>query len=110
LSRRPPNRNAPYVPMRGTNLVCTRSIPGFSDYLRVRQHVGQLDSPDYGRIGQQLTRLASCEDGSFIEAEPINMHIPDPEFQAFDDQFFGDRVVTVNRVTAAGVIYIVLFV
>ena len=67
-------------------------------------------SRDYGRIGHERTGLISRENRSLIEAEPINMHLTDPEFQAFDDQLFRDRVITVNRVTAAGVIRIVLLV
>src|ERR1700751_5493145 len=44
----PPVPFGPAITRKVTDLVCARCIPGFSDYLGVRQHVGQLDSPDYG--------------------------------------------------------------
>src|ERR1700719_4081971 len=60
----PPVPLGPAITRKVTDLVCARCIPGFSDDLGVRQHVGQLDRPDYGRIRHQLTGLISCENRS----------------------------------------------
>src|SRR3984957_16760235 len=47
----------PAITRKVTDLVCARCIPGFSDDLSVRQRIGQLDSPDYRRIGHERTGL-----------------------------------------------------
>src|ERR1700722_9607015 len=57
----PPVPFRPAITRKVTDLVCARCVPGFSDYLGVRQHVGQLDRPDYGRIGHERTGLISPE-------------------------------------------------
>src|SRR6516165_6218088 len=52
--------------------------------------------------------LAPCQDGPLIKPETVDVRLPDPVAQAFDDQLLRDRMVAVECVSATREVHVIL--
>ncbi len=100
----------PAVAREIADLVQSSGIPRLGDYLRVRQVFVEFDLPYDGRMSDGEAILTPRENGSLIEPKPVHVRFSNPVAQTINDQFLHDRMVTVERIAATGVIKIELSV
>ncbi|OPY61476.1 MAG: hypothetical protein A4E62_03082 [Syntrophorhabdus sp. PtaU1.Bin002] len=86
------------------NLVETACIPCLCDKPGVAEDVGEFDMPRHWCILERLPVVTPCEYARKIETKAVNVHFPDPVFQAGNQEGCYNRKVAVYRVAAARVI------
>ncbi|MPL70622.1 hypothetical protein SDC9_16381 [bioreactor metagenome] len=89
-----------------THLVGPAGVPGFGDDLRVPQERLFGDGLDDRRVFQQLPGGIPAQDRAEIEAEAIDVHLDHPVAQAVLNEAAHDRVVAVEGVAAAGIVFV----
>ena len=62
---------------------------------------------DHRRIGQEFAVAIAAENRSQIETKAVDVVVVHPMPQAMEDHLAHDRVVAVDRVAAAGIVFVV---
>ncbi len=93
-----------------SDLVGTSRVPGFGNDLGVGQHRIFGDRFDQRRVGDQVAAAVAAENRGKVESEAIDVIVVNPVTQAVKNHLTHDRMVSVNRVAAAGIVFVVVLV
>ncbi len=94
----------PAVTGKTADLVQSSGVPGLGNQLGFGQLLRKLDAPKQRRILQHLAALSSRQGAGQIETKAVDMHFPDPVFQAADNKVGHQRMIGVYGIAAAGIV------
>ena len=92
------------------NLIQASGVPCFGDDFGFGQDIVQFDLPQHRREFHRSATGATRQNRTFVEAEAVDMHVFDPEPQAFHDHLRPNRMVAVKGVSAACVVVVIVLV
>jgi len=97
----------PAVVGERAHLVRPGGVPGLGDDLGVGQERVFGDRLHDGHVRQQVAVAVAAEDRGQVEAEPVDVVVVHPVAETVEDHLADDRMVAVERVSAAAVVLVV---